>query len=132
MWYGNLKNQRVACTCLLLNPLCPHESESKHESEICSVCLTLCDPMDYTVHGISQARILEWVALPFSRGSSQPSDQTQVSKTTDRFFTNWVKPLCPHKKRQIIIGKIDETIKNVEYTLGYIWYSRCKILKLYT
>ena len=35
---------------------------------------TLCDPMDYTVHGILQARILEWVAFPFSRGSSQPRD----------------------------------------------------------
>ena len=35
-------------------------------------CLTLCDPMDYVVHGILQARILEWVADPFSRGSSQP------------------------------------------------------------
>ena len=37
-------------------------------------CLTLCDPMDYTVHGILQARILGWVASPFSRGSSQPRD----------------------------------------------------------
>ena len=37
-------------------------------------CLTLYDPMDYTVHGILQARILEWVAFPFSRGSSQPRD----------------------------------------------------------
>ena len=36
-------------------------------------------PMDYTVHGILQARILEWVAFPFLRGSSQPRDQTQVS-----------------------------------------------------
>ena len=35
-------------------------------------CPTLCDPMDYTVHGILQARILEWVAVPFSRGSSNP------------------------------------------------------------
>ena len=42
-------------------------------------CSTLCDPMDYTVHGIFQARILEWVVVPFSRGSSQPRDQTQVS-----------------------------------------------------
>ena len=41
--------------------------------------LQLCDPMDYKVHGILQARILEWVAIPFSRGSSQPRDQTQVS-----------------------------------------------------
>ena len=43
-------------------------------------CPTLCHPMDYTVHGILQARILEWVAFPFSRGSSQPRDWTQVSR----------------------------------------------------
>ena len=48
------------------------------------LCPTPCDPMDFspqgsTVHGILQARILEWVATPFSRGSSQPRDQTHVS-----------------------------------------------------
>ena len=42
-------------------------------------CPTLCDPMDSTVHGILQARKLDWVAFPFSRGSSQPRDRTQVS-----------------------------------------------------
>ena len=42
-------------------------------------CLTLCDSMDYKVHGILQDRILEWVAFPFSRGSSQTRDLTQVS-----------------------------------------------------
>ena len=47
---------------------------------------TLCDPMDYTVHGILQARILEWVAFPFSRGFSQPRDRTQVSCIAGRFF----------------------------------------------
>ena len=45
-------------------------------------CPTLCDPWDYTVHGILEARILERVAFPFSWGSSQPSDQTQVSHIT--------------------------------------------------
>ena len=50
-------------------------------------CPTLCDPMDYTVHGILQARILEWVAIPFFRGSSQPGDQTQVSHIAGGFFT---------------------------------------------
>ena len=40
-------------------------------------CPTLCDPMDYTVHGILQARTLEWVAIPFSRGSSQPRIEPQ-------------------------------------------------------
>ena len=49
---------------------------------------TLCDPMEYIVHGILQARILEWVAFPFSRGSSQPRDQTQVSRIAGRFFTS--------------------------------------------
>ena len=50
---------------------------------------TLCNPMDYTVHGILQARILEWVAVPFSRASSQPRDWTQVSHIVGGFFTNW-------------------------------------------
>jgi len=45
--------------------------------------------MDYTVHGILQARILEWVTLPFSRGSSQPRDLTQVSHIAGGLFTNW-------------------------------------------
>ena len=45
-------------------------------------------PMDYTVHGTLQARILEWVAVPFSRGSSQPRDQTQVSHIAGRLFTS--------------------------------------------
>ena len=40
--------------------------------KVAQLCLTLCDPVDYTVHGILEARILEWVAFPFSRGSSNP------------------------------------------------------------
>ena len=52
-------------------------------------CPTLCNPMDNTAHGILQARILEWVAFPFSMGSSQPRDQTQVSHVAGRFFTSW-------------------------------------------
>ena len=55
---------------------------------------TLCDPMDCSppgasVMGILQARILEWVAMPCSRGSSQPKDWTQVSHSEGRFFTIW-------------------------------------------
>ena len=42
--------------------------------KVAQLFLTLCDPMDYTVHGILQARILEWVAFPFCRGYSQPRD----------------------------------------------------------
>ena len=57
-------------------------------------CLTLCDPMvcslpGSSVHGMLPARILDWVAYPFSRGSSQPKDQTGVSCIAGRFFTCW-------------------------------------------
>ena len=59
------------------------------EVKVTQSCPTLCDPMDYTDHGIVQARILEWVAMPSSRGSSQPRDWTQVSHIAGRFFTSW-------------------------------------------
>ena len=51
-------------------------------------CLTLCDHMDYTVNGILQTTILEWVAFHFSRGSSQLRDRTQISRIAGRFFTS--------------------------------------------
>ena len=57
--------------------------------KIAQSCPTLCDPMDYTFHGILQDRILEWVAVPFSKGSSQPRDWTWVSSIAGRFFTSW-------------------------------------------
>ena len=55
-------------------------------------CQTLCDPIDYSppgssVYRILQASILEWVAIPFSRGSSQPRDQTWVFHIAEGFFT---------------------------------------------
>ena len=56
--------------------------------KVAQLCPTLCDPMDYTVHGILQARILEWVAFPFCRGSSQPRDWTQISRNAGGFFTS--------------------------------------------
>ena len=68
---------------LLINYVCVLVAQS---------CSTLCDPMDCSplgssAHGILQARILEWVAIPFSRGSSQPRDQTQATYIAGRFFT---------------------------------------------
>ena len=61
---------------------------SSSDVKVAEWCPTLCDPMDYTVHGILQARIWEWVAFPFSRGSSQPGDQTLVSHIGGGFFTS--------------------------------------------
>ena len=60
----------------------------KVKVKVAQLCPTLCDPMDYTVHVILQARILEWLAFPFSRGSSQLRDQTQVSCIVGGFFTS--------------------------------------------
>ena len=57
--------------------------------KVAQSCLTLCSSMDYIVHGVLQARILEWVAFPFSRESSQLRDQTQVSHIAGRFITSW-------------------------------------------
>ena len=64
-----------------------HGQKIESKVKITQSCPTLFHPMDYIVHGILQARILEWVAVLFSRGSSQLRNQTQVSHTTGRFFT---------------------------------------------
>ena len=73
---------------------CETIKKAEIESEVAQSCLTLCDPMDCSppgssVHGILQARVPEWVAISFSRGSSQPRDWTQVSCTAGRRFTVW-------------------------------------------
>ena len=66
------------CCCWLVTQSCPI---------LCSP--TDCNPPGSSVHGILQARILEWVTIPFSRGSSRPRNQTQVSCITGRRFTVW-------------------------------------------
>ena len=64
------------------------DSESTVKVKVTQLHLTLCDPMDYTMHGILQARILQWVAVPFSRGFSQPRNQTQFSHIAGGLFTS--------------------------------------------
>ena len=66
-------------------------------SSVAWSCPTLCDLMDYPVHGILQVRMLEWVAFPFSRESSQPRDRTQVSCITGVFFTRQILYQLSHK-----------------------------------
>ena len=82
-------------------------SSSKVKLLVSQSCLSLCDLMNYRqpsspVHGILQARILEWVAIPFSRGSCWPRDQIWVSCISGRFFTIWAISLgirkCPQGK----------------------------------
>ena len=69
-------------------------------SEVAQLCPTLCDPMDCSlpgssVHGLFQARVLEGAAISFSRGCSQPRDQTQVSCIANKHFTIWANRESP-------------------------------------
>ena len=70
-------------------------------NEVTQLCPTLCDPMDYSlpgssIHGIFQARVLEWAATFFSRGSSWPRDRTQISCVSGRCFTLWATRAPPY------------------------------------
>ena len=88
------------CVCVLVPPL----------------CLTLCDTKDYSqpgssVHGILHARILEWLPISFSRGSSQPKDQTLISCIAGWFFTIWAT-------------REDSWETRAAHIECYLWYKR--------
>ena len=88
------------CVCVLVHPL----------------CLTLCDTKDYSqpgssVHGILHARILEWLPISFSRGSSQPKDQTLISCIAGWFFTIWAT-------------REDSWETRAAHIECYLWYKR--------
>ena len=87
-WDSPGKNTGVGCHFLL------QCSKVKSESEVAQSCPTLCDRIDCSppgssIQGIFQTRVLDWVAISFSRGSSWPRDWTQVSHIAGRHFTVW-------------------------------------------
>ena len=91
----------------------PSKTLVQRKVKVAQLHPTLCNPIDYIVHGILQARILEWVAFPFSRGSSQPRDWTQVSCIAGGFFTNWVIRESQHPNKKLIrdsnLGQVPKT-----------------------
>ena len=98
----------------------PGKPQSESESEVAQSCWTFCDPtgcslLGSSIHGIFQTRELEWIAISFSRGSSQPRDQTWVSRTADRCFTVWAT--C------IYSFKIDSHLRLNIFQKIYIFYS---------
>ena len=84
------------------------------KAKVTQSCLTVCDPMDCIVHGILQARILEWVAFPFFRGSSQPTSRSQVSRIWGGFFTSWAM----HEVKDLKVGERQEKHKQQKKSIN--------------
>ena len=137
-WFRTLKNKthrvsqaKISAENWVVNNIClsmQHRSFNsfrKHEwvSESRSVVLTLCDSMNYTVHGILQAKILEWLDFPVSRGSSQPRDWTQISHIAGRFFSSWVtrETLRKHGTMSIYIQMKEATYGILTNVPGCDW-----------
>ena len=103
----------------------------KFRSEVkwsCSVVSNSCDTMDYSlpgfsIHGISQSRILEWVAISFSRRSSWPRDWTWVSRIVGRRFTVWATREVHVQKRRLLFHK--ETHVNIFHFIWLEVFSIC-------
>ena len=94
LWIGGFIWNKICykVCCLLVH--CTFQISKPYASlyllkvKVTQSCLTLCHPMCYTAHGILQARILEWIAFPFCRGSSQPRDLTWVSHIVGKCFSH--------------------------------------------
>ena len=91
-------------------------------------CLTLCDPMDSSVHGILQARILEWVTIPFSRGSSQLRDWTSVFHIAGRFFTVWAIREKSMDQCYILLGNIPFLVSFQTSFKACFYRTACRVL----
>ena len=118
-WFRTLKNEthqvsqaKISVENWVVNNIClsmqhrslaPLGNMNEWVSESHLVMPTLCNSMDYPVHGTLQARILERVAFPFSRGSSPPRDRTHISHIAGRFFTSWVTRKALRKHGTMLI-----------------------------
>ena len=99
------------------------------------LCLTLCDPVDcsppgFSVHGILQVRILEWLAIPFSRGSSWPRDWSHISCISGRFFTVRPTKEVPYSIYSCKIFAVFSVLYHISVWLIYFIHSRLYLLIL--
>ena len=85
--HRSLKFETESDFCYLI--VTPYHIDEEVDVKVPQLCPTLCGPMDCTIHRILQARILEWVTFPFTRGSSQPRGRTQISRIAGGFLTSW-------------------------------------------
>ena len=109
-WSGQRRSLEMHTSQPFLPGGWQRERERERESEFAQLCPTLCDPMGCrsllcsSVHRILQARVLEWVAISFSRGSPWPRDWTRVSRIVGTRFTVWATRGIPggyHAKRNL-------------------------------
>ena len=96
----------------------PKNAQREREREVAQSCPTLCDPVDCSppdssVHGILQARILEWVAISFSRGSSLPRDLIHVSRIAGRHFNLWATRECPNYRTIALISHASKVMLKI-------------------
>ena len=95
---------------------------AKHvKVKVAQSCPALCDTVDCIVHGILQARILEWVAYPFSSGSSPPRNRTGVSCIAGGFFTNWV--IRETRKTHILFFFNCNAVNPCYSQTVYLWFA---------
>ena len=97
-----------------------------NESEVAQLCPTLCDPVDCSLpgsslHGILQARIVEWVTISFSKASSQPRDRTRVSHIIGGHFNLWAKSKSPHGEKAIGIWELAVSSQSNTAERGWLW-----------
>ena len=93
--------------------------DRKKESEVAQSCLTLFNPMDCSlpgssVHGIFQVRTLEWVGISFSRASSPPREQTQVSHIAGRLFAFWAT------KQLVLFAQLFNGEKHLQFNVSIV------------
>ena len=110
------------CAPMFISALFTIDKTWRKWRSLSHVWVTLCDPMNYTVHGILQARMLEWVAFPFSRRSSKPRDRTQVSCIAGGCFTSWATREAPRQDMEITEMSINrwmdkEDVMDLEITI---------------
>ena len=101
-----VSKHHASCSCRCSWKLVAALPLNESQVLVAQSCPTFCDPMDCSppgssVYGILQARILEWVAISFSRGSSWCRDQTQVFCIADKFFTMWATREAPNESQSI-------------------------------
>ena len=129
---NNHEGRGILCKICKAGTKSQQLADSWHEIEVTQSCLTLFDPMDCSlphssIHGIFQARVLEWVAISFSRGSSRPREWTQVSCIVGRRFTLWAtREWLLAEVSKLVWGFLHWAVDRLQHSSIFIDDLRCR------